>query len=108
MQDVHFYLGGRRSRAGRDYYWINSQNEFEGDSLNPGKDSWAAGLWMKNEPSYSSDGDTEQYMSLVYYQNAWVMNDVPEDISIYYPGKQDIFVNMMKRKRRKRLEEKVE
>ncbi len=87
MQDVHFYLGGRRSRAGRDYYWINSQNEFEGDSLNPGKDSWAAGLWMKNEPSYSSDGDTEQYMSLVYYQNAWVMNDVPEDISIYYPGK---------------------
>lgn len=86
MQDVHFYLGGRRSRSGRDYYWINSQNEFESDSLNPGKDSWAAGHWMKNEPSYSSDGDTEQYMSLVYYQNEWVLNDVPEDISVYYPG----------------------
>lgn len=86
MQDVHFYLGGRRSRSGRDYYWINTQNEFESDSLNPGKGSWAAGHWMKNEPSYSSDGDTEQYVSLVYYQNEWVLNDVPEDISVYYPG----------------------
>lgn len=86
MQDVHFYLGGRRSRSGRDYYWINSQNEFESDSLNPGKGSWAAGHWMKNEPSYSSDGDTEQYVSLVYYQNEWVLNDVLEDISVYYPG----------------------
>lgn len=86
-QDVHFFLGGRRSGSGRDYYWINSQNEFEGDSLNPGKDSWAAGHWMENEPSYSSDGEAEQYMSLVYYQNAWVFNDVPEDISKYYSGK---------------------
>lgn len=86
-QDVHFFLGGRRSRSGRDYYWINSQNEFEGDSLNPGKDSWAAGHWMENEPSYSSVGEAEQYMSLVYYQNAWVFNDVPEDISKYYSGK---------------------
>lgn len=87
MQNVHFYLGGRRNADGSDYYWIDSQNEFVGESLNPEGDSWAAGYWMENEPSFISDNEEEWYMNLVYYQNAWVLNDVPPDITVYYPGK---------------------
>ena len=42
---------------------------------------------MENEPSFTSEGDMELYMNLVYYQENWVLNDVPADITVYYPGK---------------------
>lgn len=87
MQNVHFYLGGRRDADGWKYYWsADAAGRLEGE-LNPEGDSWASGHWMENEPSFTSDGDTELYMNLIYYKEKWVFNDVPSDITQYYPGK---------------------
>ena len=87
MQNVHFYLGGRRNTDSREYYWADAANRLEGELLNPEGDSWAAAHWMENEPSFTSEGDMELYMNLIYYKGSWVLNDVPLDITQYYPGK---------------------
>ena len=87
MQNVHFYLGGRRSTDSWEYYWADTANRLEGELLNPEGDSWAAAHWMENEPSFTSEGDMELYMNLIYYKGSWVLNDVPLDITQYYPGK---------------------
>lgn len=87
MQNVHFYLGGRRDAYSQEYYWVDAWDSFVGEPLNPEGQSWAAGHWMENEPSFTSEGDMELYMNLVYYQENWVLNDVPADITVYYPGK---------------------
>lgn len=87
MQNIHFYLGGRRDLGTSEYYWIDSNNSLTGEVLNPGGSAWAAGCWMENEPSYLSEDIDEMYMNLVYYQERWVLNDVGEDITMYYPGK---------------------
>lgn len=87
MQNVHFYLGGRRDADGWKYYWsADAAGRLEGE-LNPEGDSWASAHWMENEPSFTSDGDTELYMNLIYYKEKWVFNDVPSDITQYYPGR---------------------
>lgn len=87
MQNVHFYLGGRRERDSREYYWVDAENGFVGEILNPEGEEWAAAHWMENEPSFVSEEEEEMYMNLIYYQEQWVLNDVPTDITIYYPGK---------------------
>ena len=87
MQNVHFYLGGRRNTDSREYYWADAANRLEGELLNPEGASWAAAHWMENEPSFTSEGDMELYMNLIYYKGSWVLNDVPLDITQYYPGK---------------------
>ena len=87
MQEIHFYLGGRRSQDRQDYYWVDEQNWFEGDALNPGENAWSADHWMENEPSFQSEDEEEMYMNLIYYKEQWVLNDVPGDITVYYPGK---------------------
>lgn len=87
MQNIHFYLGGRRDELGSDYYWVDTDDEFVGDMLNPAGESWSADHWMENEPSFISDDEEEMYMNLVFYQNEWVLNDVPMDITVFYPGK---------------------
>lgn len=87
MQHIHFYLGGRRDIDSQGYYWADAANRLEGELLNPEGESWAAIHWMEHEPSFLSDGDTECYMNLIYYKERWVLNDVPSDITQYYPGK---------------------
>lgn len=87
MQNVHFYLGGRRNTDSREYYWADAANRLEGELLNPEGASWAAAHWMENEPIFTSEGDMELYMNLIYYKGSWVLNDVPLDITQYYPGK---------------------
>lgn len=87
MQNVHFYLGGRRERDSRGYYWVDSQNRFVGEMLNPEGEEWAAVHWMENEPSFVSEEEEEMYMNLIYFKEQWVLNDVPTDITMYYPGK---------------------
>lgn len=87
MQNVHFYLGGRRERDSREYYWVDSQNRFVGEMLNPEGEEWAAVHWMENEPSFVSEEEGEMYMNLIYFKEQWVLNDVPTDITMYYPGK---------------------
>ena len=71
----------------QEYYWVDAWDSFVGEPLNPEGQSWAAGYWMENEPSFTSEGDMELYMNLVHYQENWVLNDVPADITVYYPGK---------------------
>lgn len=87
MQNVHFYLGGRRDADSHEYYWVDERNGLAGTMLNPEGTSWAAVHWMENEPSFSSEDEEEMYMNLIYYKDNWVLNDVPMDITIYYPGK---------------------
>lgn len=87
MQNIHFYLGGRRDADSQSYFWVNSDNKLEDELLNPQGQSWAAVHWMENEPSFTSEGDTELYLNLIYYKENWVFNDVPSDITKYYPGK---------------------
>ena len=54
-----------------------------------GSDSWAKDVWMEGEPSFVDGEIQEMYLNLFYYEKelAWVLNDVPEDVSVYYPGK---------------------
>lgn len=87
MQNIHFYLGGRRDSDNKSYYWADADNCLEDELLNPQGQSWAADHWMANEPSFVSEGDMELYLNLIYYQENWVLNDVPLDITQYYPGK---------------------
>lgn len=88
FEEVHFYLGGRRGDGQTDYYWVNDEDETVGDVLNGGG-SWEEDVWMAGEPSYVDGDAQEMYMNLFYYKEdlAWVLNDVPEDVSVYYPGK---------------------
>lgn len=86
-QNIHFYLGGRRDIDSREYYWVDKDNELSGEVLNPEGNSWASSHWMENEPSFTSEEDQEMYMNMIYYQDNWVFNDVPMDITVYYPGK---------------------
>lgn len=88
FEEVHFYLGGRREDGQTDYYWVNDEDETVGDVLNGGG-SWEEDVWMAGEPSYVDGDAQEMYMNLFYYKEdlAWVLNDVPEDVSVYYPGK---------------------
>ncbi len=87
MEDVHFYLGGLRSENSQEYYWVDDNGEQMEPMLNPGGISWAASHWMEEEPSFVSGDDLEMYMNLVYFQGEWVLNDVPADITVYYPGR---------------------
>lgn len=86
-QNIHFYLGGRREESGREYRWVNAENQFAGDMLNPEGMAWTSVHWMENEPSFVSEEENEMFMNLIYYKECWVLNDVPMDITQYYPGK---------------------
>lgn len=86
-QNIHFYLGGRREESASEYYWVDEDNVLEGDILNPEADTWMSPHWMENEPSIVSGEEVEMYMNLLYYQEQWVFNDVPMDITMYYPQK---------------------
>lgn len=88
-EKIHFYLGGRRNSYDSNYCWVNENDELmdDGPALNS-VDAWCASAWMTGEPSYV-DGDTqEMYMNMFYYKSnlAWVLNDVPDDITGVYPG----------------------
>lgn len=86
-EEVHFYLGGRRDLNATNYYWVDENNQLEGDVLNPDLSTWTSGFWMENEPSYVSEDVQEMYMNLINFKDKWVLNDVLEDITAYYPGK---------------------
>lgn len=88
-EKVHFYLGGRRDFYGSSYYWVNEDNELmdDGPALNS-VDAWSTSAWMTGEPSYVDGDIQEMYMNMFYYKSnlAWVLNDVPDDITGVYPG----------------------
>lgn len=85
IQNMIFYLGASRG-AGEDFYWINSDNEPYGNSLNNDDNEWAFGQWLQGEPSYY-DGDIEEIgLSMFYYEDEqrWVFNDIPNNMLDYY------------------------
>lgn len=79
-----FWIGARRRDTG-DYYWADGKDNLYGSPLNNSAN------WMENEPSlYDSEtGELETYVNMFYYEkeNRFVWNDVPNDISIYYPDR---------------------
>jgi hypothetical protein len=85
--DEHYlyYIGACRGSNDDQYYWLNSDGEFYGDALNSG--NWLEDHWLEGEPSFSSDGQEERYVDLIYVGGQWVLNDISEDITSYYPGK---------------------
>ncbi len=85
-ESVHFYLGGRREEDEIEYYWVDETNRQIGTPINDGS-YWAAPVWMEGEPSFYDGDIVEIYMNMFYYKDAkaWIFNDVPEDVSKYYP-----------------------
>lgn len=88
--NIHFYLGGRRDDNGTEYYWVNEQNEFMGDSLNGGA-SWCSSYWYQNEPSFRDTGSdangeiAENVMNLFCVSGTWYLNDSSDNLAGLYP-----------------------
>ncbi len=83
MEDVHFYLGGRRDIGGSEYYWANQENELYGERVDS-SDYWSRNEWMTGEPSLRDNTVNleEDCLDMFYYKNVgkWVWNDVPNNI----------------------------
>ena len=88
--NIHFYLGGRRDDSGREYYWVDENNQFMGECLNSGQ-NWCAPYWFDNEPSFQDTGSdasgaiTEDVMNLFYVSGTWYLNDSASDLAGMYP-----------------------
>lgn len=87
----HFYLGGRRDDNGREYFWVNKDNQFIGDVINT-SGSWSSGYWFSNEPSFIDTGSDangqieENVMNLFYVNGVWYLNDSSDDLAGNYPS----------------------
>lgn len=81
---MQFFIGGRRDPGSDDYYWVDDSDETYGESLNESLGSW---FWMSGEPSYTSEGASEEYMNIFYYrgENRWVGNDTTENPVVQVP-----------------------
>lgn len=83
MEDVHFFLGGRRDVGGSEYYWADQENELYGERVDS-SDYWCRNEWMTGEPSLRDNtvNIEEDCLDMFYYKNVgkWVWNDVPNDI----------------------------
>ena len=88
--NIHFYLGGRRDDSGREYYWVDENNQFMGECLNSGG-NWCDPYWFDNEPSFQDTGSdaagaiTEDVMNLFYVSGTWYLNDSSSDLAGMYP-----------------------
>lgn len=72
-----FWLGARRFNEEEDYYWVDTQGNPVGDSIN-GKS-----YWLDGEPSLAgTDGEPERYMNMFYVsgEDRYIWNDTANDI----------------------------
>lgn len=91
MNKIQFRMGARRDSDGRDYYWVDENNQLYGEPINSPA-YWAYGEWMAGEPSYVDGEIQEMFADFYYYDgtSSWVWNDVPDDIIAivpYFSGK---------------------
>ncbi len=87
-QKTIFYVGAARAKDGADYYWVNCERYFVGESINH------LPYWLDGEPSLtdSISGVTESCVELFYYDadTRWVLNDIPNNIlevAPFYSGR---------------------
>lgn len=90
MSDKKFFIGARRNVEEQEYHWVDEDNTTYGEILNS-PDYWASAEWLEGEPSYTDGATSEVCLDIFYYadKNAWVWNDVPNDIlttAPYYSG----------------------
>ena len=81
LDNINFFIGGRRDEDSKDYYWVNEDNQCYGEKLNDSSYS-CYDYWMIGEPTFQ-DGDIKEcYMNLFYYkkEGRTVLNDVPADV----------------------------
>ena len=71
-----FFVGGRREAGSRDFYWVNTNDQFYGYPLND-PSNWAYNIWAAGEPSYTSEGVDETVCSIFKYKGNWILNDEP-------------------------------
>ena len=71
-----FFIGGRRSTGSRDFYWVDSNDQFYGIPLND-PSNWTYNIWGAGEPSYTSEGVDETVCGIFKYQGKWILNDEP-------------------------------
>ena len=86
LQNVQFFIGGRRDTDSEAYYWVDENNMPYGEQINV--DSyWAANEWLDGEPSFRDGDIEEQYLDLLYHKNSerWTWNDAPNDILSVVP-----------------------
>ena len=86
LQNVQFFIGGRRDTDSEAYYWVDENNLLYGEQINV--DSyWVANEWLDGEPSFRDGDIEEQYLDLLYHKNSgrWTWNDAPNDILSVVP-----------------------
>lgn len=82
LNDVYFFIGGRRKEDTQEYFWVDENGDLYGSDL---CDNHAVcdDLWFDGEPSYEWNGSQEQYLELHYDASAerWGINDVKSSLS---------------------------
>lgn len=88
MEDVHFYIGGRRDPEGTEYYWVDDENRLYGERVDS-SEYWCRNEWMLGEPSFRDEAMDieEECLDIFYYKDIgrWVWNDVPNDVLSVMP-----------------------
>ena len=74
-------LGGKRDLDGAEYYWVDTDGNKVGGSLND-ESNWANALWLCGEPSLEYAGHQEDVMSMQYSDSdgRWGWNDLPDEV----------------------------
>lgn len=89
MENINFFLGGRRDIDGTEYYWVDENDQLYGEQINSG-DYWCRDEWLAGEPSFRDDilDLEEDCLDIFYHGNTgkWVWNDVTNDILSILPG----------------------
>lgn len=78
LNGIIFYIGAARTPDGADYYWIDSDRNLYGSSIN------GFPYWLEGEPSLEDEnlGIPEDRAEFFYYhsESRWILNDIPNDL----------------------------
>ncbi|MCR4892255.1 MAG: C-type lectin domain-containing protein, partial [Lachnospiraceae bacterium] len=89
QEKLVIWLGGRLNPADGHYHWFDGE-KYGFKALEQDPDTQYN--WLKGEPSFKgkdNKGNTvdENYMCMFRVDDMWQWNDVPLDLSPYYPGR---------------------